>query len=111
MSVIGIRGFICGTVLACLLMGMIGFTVAGDSNQGLVYCTQKGSMPYCKHKTANNTLVGYSYAPGTNAKDDDALLCTLTRHNDWYFTWDRRGHGWHNEKTYSYDNCQLGRQA
>ena len=107
----GFKGLLCGIVLACLCIGVVAFAANEKTPIGLVQCTQNGSIPYCKHKFANSALVDYPYAPGTHPNSGDRLVCLLTKHNNWYFTWDRRGHGWYNDKTYSFDSCQIGRQA
>jgi hypothetical protein len=107
----GCKGLLTGfAIVTIVTAGGAGY-LARDEYKGLEYCTALNSEPRCKNKVANSSLVGFSFAQGTNAKDGDPLLCFLTRHNDWYFTWDRRGHGWRNEQTYSYDNCMVGRAA
>jgi hypothetical protein len=106
-----IVGLICGLLIATPLFYVAAKSiVTNDTDQGVVYCKVRDSMPECDKKIPVGLLTGYSIPVkdiNDNPKDGDPLVCRLTQHNAWYFTWDRRGHGWFNNMTYSY-NCKVG---
>ncbi len=76
-----------------------------------------GGIPYgavaprCEGDFTKMNVTGFSFAPQSKAERGEQLLCDFVQHNDWYFTWDNRGHGWSNDKTYSFENCRAGRLA
>lgn len=116
-------GLLCGCVIGGASIWSASSWLRSDTYKGELNCTtrmvygQAGVFtvekpaPECKSKIPVHLLTGYSFALGNSPKDGDPLVCDFVQHNDWYFTWDRRGHGWFNDKTFSFDNCKVGRQA
>ncbi len=106
-----VLGVVCGFLCAAFLTFAAVSHMSADTNLGTTFCTARNSQPVCTGAVAHNALVGYSFAPGSAPKDGDPLLCNVVRHNNWYFTWDNRGHGWYNDMSYTYSNCTVGREA